>query len=144
MNTMSLVNTLFEDFMPRRASGLLSRGLEQASFWRPRVDLKEEKDRYLLNMDIPGLTEKEVKIEFRDGVLSVSGERKQEINEKHENDGDGDSYRYQERVFGRFERSFDFGNFINEDGIKANLKDGTITIDLPKKEQKKAKTISIN
>lgn len=142
MNALSLMNSLFEDLLP---SNLMRRDLLNQDFdrremvWKPRVDLHEEKDKYVLSIDLPGMKEKDVKIEFRDGILSISGQRSEERESK-----EGDNYYYQERVFGRFERSFNFGNNVDEDKISAMLREGILKVDLGKKEQKKGKLVTIS
>ena len=110
---------------------------EDSVVWAPRMDVKETKDTFEISADLPGLKKEDVKISLKDGVLTISGERKHE-NEKQ----DQDKY-YMERVYGNFSRSFTISSEIKEKEIKANLTDGVLTITLPKAEKAKPKEIEI-
>lgn len=111
---------------------------EDSVVWTPRMDVKESKDAYEISADLPGLKKDDVKISLKDNVLTISGERKYE-NEKK----DQDNY-YMERVYGNFSRSFSLPSEIKEKEIKANLKDGVLTLILPKAEKVKPKEIEIH
>jgi len=128
---------LFEKFF----NGALDECCHEPEFQNMRfnADIVEEKDKYLLHADLPGLTEKEVKIELEDGYLTISGERK---SEKKENN-DGEVLR-SERYYGKFQRSFRLGNNVEIDKVKASFKNGELTINLPKSEKAKSKLIPIN
>ena len=102
------------------------------------MDIKETKDTFKISADLPGLKKDDVKISLKDAVLTISGERKYE-NEKK----DQDKY-YVERVYGNFSRSFSLPSDIEEKEIKANLKDGVLTISLLKAEKVKPKEIEIH
>ena len=65
---------IFNDFFPTRTH---FRGTHQAAQWAPRVDLSETEDGYTLKLDLPGLDKKDITVNFQDGVLTISGERKQ-------------------------------------------------------------------
>ena len=96
--------------------------------WSPSIDIKESKDSFTLTADIPGLTKKDVKVNISDNVLTISGER---VATKTE---DSESFHYRERNFGTFKRSFNLPDTVIEDDVKANFKNGILTIDLPKHE----------
>jgi len=106
--------------------------------YTPRADILEQDDKYLINMDMPGLDKKDVKIEVEDGYLVISGERKSE----HENKKDG--WLKCERSYGKFQRSFNLGGNVDESKIKAEFKNGELTLTLPKAEKAQKKKISIN
>ncbi|NIA29545.1 MAG: Hsp20/alpha crystallin family protein [Calditrichaeota bacterium] len=106
--------------------------------WTPRMDIKETKDAFEISADLPGLKKEDVKISLKDGVLTISGERKYE-NEKK----DQDKY-YMERVYGNFSRSFSLPADVKDKEIKANLKNGVLTLSLPKAEKVKPKEIEIH
>ncbi|MBF0367440.1 MAG: Hsp20/alpha crystallin family protein [Oligoflexia bacterium] len=146
MNALSIVNTLFDAFFPRALRE--SNHASVTTVWRPRVDLKEDRGLYKLTMDLPGLEDKDVKVEFKEGLLHISGERVEKKEEKKESSAaasaDADAYYYQERVVGRFERSFDFGTFINEEEIRASMKNGVLEVTLPRKEEKRSRSIAIS
>jgi len=92
--------------------------------WVPAADLHETEDRYVLTLELPGLSRADVEIEFRNDQLSVRGERP----------GGDCPQRYQqlERGHGPFARVFSFVQEIDRDGIAADLADGVLTITIPK------------
>lgn len=92
--------------------------------WVPAADLHETHDRYVLTLEVPGLTRGDVEIEFRNDQLAVRGERP----------GADCPQRYQqlERGHGPFSRTFAFSQSIDRDGITADLTDGLLTITIPK------------
>lgn len=100
-------------------------------------DVYEEKDKYLLTLDTPGIKEEDIKIEYNDGELTIRCERKFEKNENSK-------VHRRERFYGKYARSFAINESIKDDEIKAELKDGVLSIILPKQEEKKAKTIAIS
>jgi len=106
--------------------------------YTPRADIREEDDKYLINMDMPGLDKKDVKIEVEDGYLVVSGERKSEYEDKK------NGWLKCERSYGKFQRSFNLGGNVDETKIKAEFKNGELTLTLPKAEKAQKKLININ
>lgn len=127
------IDRLF-DGMLRNGNG---EGVETA-LWAPRTDVSETEDRYVLRMDMPGLTKKDIKIELRDDVLTVSGERKTEHEEKKEN------FHRVERSYGRFFRSFTLPQAGDTAKVKARMKEGVLTIEVPKREESKPRRIEIS
>lgn len=105
--------------------------------WSPLTDISEDKDNYTLTLDLPGVKKSDVKISFVDGVLSISGERKQEKETKES------KYHRVERAFGRYYRSFTLPAKIKADDINAEFTDGQLTITVPKAEEAKPKEIEI-
>ena len=105
--------------------------------WAPLTDISENKDQYILKMDLPGIEKKDVKISFSDGQLNISGERKQEKEDKDS------KYHRIERSYGRYFRSFTLPAQIKEDSIDASFKDGQLTITVPKAEEAKPKELEI-
>ena len=103
----------------------------------PQVDIQEDDDAYVLNMDLPGLTKDEIQIAYQEGVLNISGERK--------NSGEQSkvSYHLNERRYGKFERAFRVHSDIDADKIQAEFKNGVLRIELPKAEAAKPKQISV-
>jgi HSP20 family protein len=106
--------------------------------WVPALDMFEDKDNYVVKLEAPGMSKEAIDISLHDGVLSISGERKEE--EKHE---EGQTYR-SERFFGRFQRSVSLPAKVNAEKVSASYKDGILTITLPKAEEAKPKQIAIN
>lgn len=105
--------------------------------WMPLTDIYEDKDKYTLKIDLPGIKKDDVKISYVDGRLSISGERVQESEQK-----DSKWHRI-ERSFGKYYRSFNLPEHIQEDKINAEFKDGQLTVTVPKAEEAKPKEIEI-
>ena len=106
--------------------------------WMPLTDIYEDKDNYKIKADLPGIKKSDVKISYSDGELSISGERVQELETK-----DAKCHRV-ERTFGRYYRSFTLPKEIKEDKIKAEFKDGQLTVTIPKADEVKPKEIEIS
>ncbi|RMG91013.1 MAG: Hsp20/alpha crystallin family protein [Zetaproteobacteria bacterium] len=109
----------------------------EAGEWAPSVDIRETDDALIVEAELPGIEKKDVKIEVRDGVLSISGERRYEKDVKEEN-----VHRI-ERAYGRFARSFVLPTNVDADKIKARMKNGVLEVRLPKVESAKPKAITI-
>ncbi len=105
--------------------------------WSPLTDISEDNDKYVLSMDIPGVDKKDVKISYKNGSIVVSGERKQESEEK------SSKYHRIERAYGKYYREFMLPEKIVEDKIEAKFKDGTLTVTIPKAEEAKPREIDI-
>ena len=99
--------------------------------WNPAVEIVENPTAYNVTVEIPGLTAKDVKVDFDEGMLTISGEKKAEKEEK-EAKVDNRKYHLWERTYGAFQRAFTFPNDVNADKIEAKFKDGVLTIVLPK------------
>ena len=126
------MSRLFDDFVPTRTTEN-----QESSVWAPRADLSETDDAYLIAIDIPGVDRDEIDITVEDGTLKVSGERT--MNEEHQN---GQYYRI-ERAYGRFFRSFNFGQNVDADNIEAHFDDGVLMIRVGKAEERKPRKIEI-
>ncbi len=105
--------------------------------WSPLTDISENSENYSLKMDLPGISKKDVKISYRDGQLTISGERKQEEDNKDS------KYHRVERSFGKYYRSFTLPAKIKESEIEAEFKDGQLTVIVPKSEEAKPKELEI-
>jgi HSP20 family protein len=105
----------------------------------PSFDIKETKTEYVLTGEFPGLTKDQINIELKDNVLTLSGEK------KHESERREGERVYLERSYGSFFRSFPFDTEIDEDNANAEMKDGLLTITIPKSAKviKGAKKLSI-
>ena len=114
------------------------RGEEEFYNYSVPIDLKENKDSYVVKADLPGLEERDVRVEFDKGVLIISGERKRSSTNEENN------YYRREISYGKFSRSFRFGNEVKEDGIKARFNNGVLKIILHKKEKEKPKIIPLH
>ncbi len=105
--------------------------------WAPSMDLIERADAYLLRADLPGVHDEDVSLEFEDGVLTVSGER------KPAEDFDGAAGYRVERPFGRFARSLTLPPGTDGDAITARFERGVLEVRVPKPEAVKPRRIRI-
>lgn len=94
--------------------------------WAPVVDIAETAEAYTLHAELPGLKKEDVKLTVKDGVLTLSGERKAEREEK------GRRFHRVERAFGRFQRSFGLPLAVDEGKIAASFQDGVLNVLVPK------------
>ena len=102
------------------------------------MDLVETADDFVLRADLPGLTEKDVNIEFEDSVLTISGERKSEHEEKKE------GYYRVERSYGSFSRSLTLPEGVDPETVKASFDRGVLEVRVPKPEQRKPRKVAIS
>ena len=127
-----LFNTFFEP-----AGGTNGSSPSTGRRWVPAMDLVESEDEFVLRADLPGLSENDVNIELEDNVLTVSGERKAEHEERKE------GYYRVERASGQFSRSLTLPEGIDPDSIRANFENGVLEVRIPKPEARKPKTVEI-
>lgn len=104
--------------------------------WYPHVDVAELEDRFVLTAELPGVENDDINVEFEDGVLRISGERKAETPK------DG-NYLHNERFYGKFVRTFTVNTPVDADKIEATFKNGLLTLVIPKAEEAKPKHIKI-
>ena len=116
----------------------LTRTSNLLSGWTPALDVIENKDNFVVKAELPGMKKEDIEVSLHDGSLSISGERKSET--KHE---DAEVYRA-ERFFGRFQRTVTLPTPVATDKVKAQYKDGVLTITLPKTEEAKPKQIDVS
>jgi HSP20 family protein len=105
--------------------------------WSPSVDITEDDQEYLFKADLPEMKKEDVKVVVEDGVLSISGERKVEKEEKKK------KYHRIERSYGFFERTFVVPEGANAAKIVADFKDGVLKVHLPKSPMSKPKPIEV-
>jgi len=115
----------------------LATGQNAISAWAPRVDVKEEAERFLIRADVPGVDPKDIEVSVEDGVLTISGERKTE--EREESAG----WTRVERHSGRFHRSFTLPETVNAAGVTAKGEHGVLEISIPKVEKAQPKKIEV-
>jgi HSP20 family protein len=106
--------------------------------WAPPVDIYETEDAIVLKAELPGIDPKDVEVRVEDNTLYLKGERNYEKEVKEQN------YHRIERSYGSFARSFSLPNSISADKVKAEYKDGLLTLTMPKREEAKPKTIKID
>lgn len=115
----------------------MARTLAVPKAWVPRVDVHETEKSYVITASLPGVKKDDVKISVENGMLTLSGERRQEKEEK------GKNFLRRETQYGAFERSFMLPEAIHPEQIKAGHSDGLLTITLPKPEHKKSRGVNV-
>lgn len=103
----------------------------------PVIEVREEKDHFALTAELPGMSKEDIAIEVKNGVLTISGEKKHERKEEKE------GYFYSERAYGRFERSFNLGDNVSEEEVNAEYKDGVLRVTLKKNKAREPRRISV-
>jgi len=107
------------------------------SGWMPAIDLSEDKDHLYLKAELPGMKREDIEVSVHEGVLTLSGERKQDSRFAQ-----AEVYR-SERFLGRFQRTVTLPTLIDAEKVRATYKDGLLYITLPKAEESKPKHIEI-
>ncbi len=130
----SIWDELSFDRFFRRPAGAQGMGL-----WAPAVDVRETNDEIHVMAELPGLKPEDVSVTVENGVLTISGEKKHEVQEGKE---EGNYYLF-ERRYGRFERSFTLPRTVNADQVNARFRDGVLTIVLPKAEEARPRKVQI-
>lgn len=105
--------------------------------WAPAVDIKESPEEYVIKAELPEVQKDDVKVIVKDGVLTLSGERKIEKEEK------GKKYHRIERAYGTFMRSFSVPDDVDEAKVSASFKDGLLNVHLPKSATAKSRTVDV-
>lgn len=108
------------------------------SDWVPAVDIKEEKDAFLIVADIPGVDPKDIEVHMENGILTIKGEKESEKKEERE------GYKRVERSFGSFYRRFSLPDTANPEGITANSNHGVLEVRIPKQEKVQPRKIAVN
>ena len=99
----------------------------------PAVNIREDDKNYVLDLAVPGIDKKDLKIDINEDVLTISSETKTESEESK------DGYKRKEFSYSEFCRSFYIPENVNREKIEANYKDGVLSVSLPKQEEEKAK-----
>ena len=128
------LSTLFGRAPARRGDG--REDLAMAD-WAPLADITEDDKEYIIKTELPDVKKEDVKVTVENGVLTIAGERKFEKEEKKK------KYHRVERAYGRFIRSFTLPDDADPGKVKADFKDGVLTVHLPKSEHAKAKQIEV-
>jgi HSP20 family protein len=126
------LNRLFSDFFGRAMQE------QNLTTWAPAVDIYEGQNELVVKADLPDVKPEELAIRVENNILTIRGER------KFEKKADEKNYLRVERAYGSFARSFSLANTVNTEAIKADYKDGVLTLNIPKREEAKAKQIKVN
>ena len=121
-NEFDLFDDFFkgDDFFPARHESSIM-----------KTDIKEKKDKYVIEIDLPGYEKENINLELKDGYLEVTAHVEKEENKEEE------KFIHKERFYGHCSRNFYIGDQITEEDIHAEFKNGILRIDVPKKEEKK-------
>lgn len=119
-NNFDLFDEMFgDDFFPKNSSNLM------------KTDIREKKDKYIIDIDLPGYDKENINLSLNDGYLEVSAKVSKENKE------DDEKFVRKERFFGECSRSFYVGDQITEEDIEAEFKNGILKVEIPKKEETK-------
>ena len=147
MNALSL----FNDWLNNDCYGLSGSCGSYAQI--PNVDVTENKDSYILDMDLPGRTENDVNLELNEGVLTIaSSSEKTETKQiedngnksEEENAAEKPQFLLRERRRASFRRSFTLPKDIDAEGVSAGFKNGVLTVKIPRKPESAPRKIQIN
>lgn len=121
-NDFDLFEDMFADpFFERKESRLM------------KTDIKEKKDKYIIDVDLPGYEKENIEIEMENGYLKVTAKASKNIDESDEEE----RYIHKERFYGECSRSFYVGDNVKEEDVKASFKNGILSLCIPKEEPKK-------
>jgi len=127
------VNRLFEDNFTRERSGHAD-----LATWAPAVDIYEIENELVVKADLPDLQDKDIDVRITNNTLTIRGERKFENGVKEEN------YLRIERAYGSFMRNFSLPNTVSSENIRAEYRNGVLTLHMAKREESKPKQIKIS
>lgn len=117
--------------------GRWARTMGHASEWSPSVDISENAQEYLIRAELPAVQKENIALEVQNGLLTLSGERKQQQEQKDE------KFHKVESVYGTFVRTFALPEAADSTGIHAESKDGIVTIHIPKAKMAAPKATTI-
>src|SRR5262252_4715953 len=135
------LRTLQEE-VNRLFTGNLARAFDDEGIargaWSPNVDIYENKDKFVLEAELPGMKREDFDLSVENNVITLRGERKFEKKEQTDN------YHRVERSYGAFTRSFTLPPTVSGDGATAEYRNGVLRVTLPKREEAKARRIEIS
>lgn len=133
-NPWSMLRGIQDDMNTLFNQNLSEKGMTQ---WSPHVDVEEEKDKYRIIADLPGVKPNEIKVHVDNNLMTIEGERKSESKKEKE------GYSRIERFSGSFYRQFSLPENVDTKNIQAKTKNGVLEVTIPKKEASTTKTIDI-
>lgn len=129
------IDRMFGRFFPSQSQG--DDGASEQAVWAPRTDLVESEDAYRIHLDLPGMSKDDLKINYQDNQLTVSGERTSDRTDETE------EYVRVERSFGHFYRSFTLPRTVSAEDISATYENGVLTVRVPKTDEVTPRQIDI-
>jgi HSP20 family protein len=130
------MDELFRHYSPLFGRSAL-RGNGERSEWSPAANISETDKEYLIKAELPEVKKEDVRVLVENGVITISGERKQQKEQKDENEIRIESY------YGTFSRSFSLPDNVDANGVRAESKDGVLKVHIPKKEVSKPKAVTV-
>ena len=121
-------------FWPSLYDPFRQMGSRVADWFAPASEASANGDAYVISVELPGVEEKDMDVSVADGVVTMKGEKRTSREEK------GDTWFFSEREYGSFSRSFRLPPDADEGGVAAELKDGVLSVTVPKKAEKPPKT----
>jgi HSP20 family protein len=137
----SQLNRMFNDFFGRASQD------QNLTTWAPAVDIYEGEHELVVKADLPDIKPEELDVRVENNILTIRGERKFERVGRSAVAGekvDEKNYLRVERAYGSFARSFSLANTVNTEAIKADYKDGVLTLSIPKRQEAKPKQIKVH
>ena len=128
-------NNFFDDFF---SGNFFDTDNYEPVDWSPRMEVEESENEFLLNVEVPGMSKKDVDISVKENVITISGEKKSQERKKES------AYYLNEIHYGRFSRSFRLPGNVDVDKIKGTWNEGVLTVQIPKTELAKPRKIEIN
>lgn len=128
----------FFDQLPEGKPHLTDSSVVETGEWAPAVDIQEHENNFVIHADLPGIDKDHIKISMENNLLTIKGEHRQTIEEKHK------GYIRTERVTGKFYRRFALPETADGENITAHTEKGVLEILIPKKVAAKAKTIAVS
>ncbi len=125
-NTFDLFDDMFND-------PFFERGYSKKETSLMKTDVKEKDGNYILEIDIPGYSKDDIKIELENGYLTVTASKEEKVDEENEKS----HYIHKERFYGKCSRSYYAGENVKEEDIKASFKNGILTLTFPKESTEK-------
>ena len=145
MNTLSFFNPRFTsdlfDVIDRNFSDMDNFGCRT---YAPKVDVQATKESYELEMELPGLTEKDITIDLKDREITIASIDDAKEEKKEAKEEVKATYLVKERVASHFSRSFTLPDDIDPEGVNAKFQNGLLTITIPRKAESKARRIAIS
>jgi HSP20 family protein len=130
-----------QDEMTRLFTGVVPSGFNREEMthgaWAPSVDIYEDKERLILEAELPGMKRDDFEISVENNVITLKGER------RFEKKTEGDNYHRVERSYGNFTRSFTLPQTVTAEGATADFENGVLRVSLPKREETKARKIEV-
>lgn len=140
MNALSTLDSIFDGMeMNRMFHPLFVSAGKDSETAAPHVDVRELTDKYVIDMDLPGMDEKDIEVNVKNHVLTVTARHSEEAEKEEKG-----NYILRERRKFNFSRKFTLGDDVDDEKVKADFQSGVLAVELPKKPREEPRRISIN